>query len=59
MEDLSKLSLVHTAAPHVTQRPTVTGGSLLTYLYDKRAEIVEGIDECDQIIAICKDLLNE
>ena len=59
MEDFSKLSLVYTAAPHVTQRPSVTGGSLLTYLYNKLAETNSGIAELDQLIALCNSLLND
>jgi len=59
MDDFSKLSLVFTAAPHVTQRPTVTGGSLLTYLYEKRKETQDGITELDELIAHCQELLDE
>ncbi len=59
MEDLSKLSLVYTAAPHVTQRPSVTGGSLLTYLFEKQTEIASGLAELEQLIDLCNELLQD
>lgn len=58
MDDLSTLGIVYTASPHVTQRPTVDGGSLLTQLYTKRQEVTDGIVELDQLITMCQELLD-
>lgn len=57
--DLGKLELVYSASPHVTRRPAVSGGSLITHLTSRMSALDEEIAELDTLIDMCQELLNE
>ena len=57
--DMGKLELIYSASTHVTRRPSVSGGSLITHLTSRKTILDEEISELDALIGMCQELLNE
>jgi hypothetical protein len=56
-DDAGTYELIYATASHVTSRPSISDGSLISHLVARRDTLKEEIDELNRIIQECEDRL--